>query len=704
VVRLEDLSEVFQRRFNQKYTALEVFTKQGRAYFFNLFNELRLNEFKKDLKLAAFSGRLYENLPQSFINSRYLPDWKEGKISNFEYLMALNRFASRSVNDLNQYPVFPWVLSDYESAELPLGQEAAYRDLTKPIGAVDDDARKEAENRYSQFANDPDFHPYHYGSHYSTSGAVVHFLARLEPYTSQAILLQDGQFDVADRLFYSVGRAYLSSLKHSGDYKELVPELFYLPEALSNLNRLPLGRCQEGVPVDSVLLPLWAGNDPHRFVRLQRAALESEKVSEGLNQWIDLIFGWQQTGEPAKSACNVFLDSTYENIAREMLLRAQGDPKMAGLIDQVLLYGQTPVQLLPVKHPKRVIEKETVGSIFQNMRNRANRNSTTQLVTVSEFIGRPIGVFSYRFCVIIVLADKRVGVYKPKQTTEKFKETEYRYPEGVFPDPSRPLNCLACKLLLNSYLVTGLHQDHSFKIHTFDRLRLVTAIVLHIDIVTAISVDSEYILAGSRDTTLSLWKVKVDGEGKVEEVSEAIWRLRGQQSGVRQCALLWGLQVAVSLGENGDVLLHSLRTGFCVRKLFAFLDPPILMDVSKSGLLAFSHSATPRQISIFSLNGLPVKTLPDTPSPLHLLVFSSLTDSLVLGSSQCLQLSSVFDEFRTEAFALAAEGKLEVCGFAPGEQSLLRLVKQCTSRGCTLVAEQVHSATHLVDFLVKHGF
>jgi hypothetical protein len=387
-----------------------------------------------------------------------------------------------------------------------------------------------------------------------------------------------------------------------------------------------------------------------------------------------------------------------------MLLRAQGDPKMAGLIDQVLLYGQTPVQLLPVKHPKRAFEKEAMNSVCHGMRNRANKNSTTQLATVTEFVGRPIAVFLHRFSVVVVLADKRVGMYKPKQTTERFKETDYRCPEGVFPDPGRPLTSFSCTLLLNSYLVTGLHQDNSFKIHNLEKLKLVTAIVMHIDLVTAISGDNEYILAGSRDTTLSLWKARVDGEGKVEGVSEPIWHLRGHQSGLRQCALLWLLQVAISLGENGVVLLHSLRTGFCVRKLFAFLELPHLMDVSKSGLIAFNFLSCPRQISIFSLNGLPVKTLPDTPSPLHTLVFSTVTDSLVLATFQCLQLISVFEEFRTEEFILPAECKLEVCGFSPGEQSLLRLVKQGSPQSRSLVAEQIHSASQLVDFLVKHGF
>ena len=36
-------------------------------------------------------------------------------MSNFEYLMHLNTLAGRTYSDLMQYPVFPWVLADYES-------------------------------------------------------------------------------------------------------------------------------------------------------------------------------------------------------------------------------------------------------------------------------------------------------------------------------------------------------------------------------------------------------------------------------------------------------------------------------------------------------------------------------------------------------------------------------------------------------------
>ena len=44
-----------------------------------------------------------------------------------------------------------------------------------------------------------------YGSHYSTcAGVVLYFLLRLEPFTALHVQLQDGHFDVPDRLFASV--------------------------------------------------------------------------------------------------------------------------------------------------------------------------------------------------------------------------------------------------------------------------------------------------------------------------------------------------------------------------------------------------------------------------------------------------------------------------------------------------------------------
>jgi hypothetical protein len=50
--------------------------------------------------------------------------------------MHLNQAGNRSLSDLSQYPVFPWVLQDYESETIDLEDEKVYRDLSLPVGAL----------------------------------------------------------------------------------------------------------------------------------------------------------------------------------------------------------------------------------------------------------------------------------------------------------------------------------------------------------------------------------------------------------------------------------------------------------------------------------------------------------------------------------------------------------------------------------------
>ena len=40
--------------------------------------------------------------------------WSNGEITNIEYLNFVNILANRSHNDLSQYPVFPWIIHNYD--------------------------------------------------------------------------------------------------------------------------------------------------------------------------------------------------------------------------------------------------------------------------------------------------------------------------------------------------------------------------------------------------------------------------------------------------------------------------------------------------------------------------------------------------------------------------------------------------------------
>ncbi|CAI5475939.1 unnamed protein product [Closterium sp. Yama58-4] len=283
--------------------------------------------------------------------------WIRREITNFDYLMQLNTLAGRTFNDVTQYPVFPWVIQDYTSKELDLTNPATFRDLSKPVGALDAERLEKFVERYHSFA-DPIIPKFHYGSHYSSAGIVAHYLLRVEPYTSLALALQGGQFDHPDRLFLDVAATWRGVTSDMSDVKELVrhgkeliPEWFCLPEMFTNINGLHLGSTQKGEVIGDVKLPPWAASAAD-FVRKQRAALESEYVSSNLHHWIDLIFGYKQKGKEALAAHNVFFYVTYEgavdidSITNPVVRR--------GMQDQISYFGQTPSQLLTTPHPPRI--------------------------------------------------------------------------------------------------------------------------------------------------------------------------------------------------------------------------------------------------------------------------------------------------------------------------------------------------------------
>ena len=72
---------------------------------------------------------------------------------------------------------------------------------------------------------------------------MLHYLVRLEPFTSLHIELQEGKFDWADRQFYSIATAW-DSMMNGSDVKELTPEFFFFPEFLMNMNSFNFGTLQ----------------------------------------------------------------------------------------------------------------------------------------------------------------------------------------------------------------------------------------------------------------------------------------------------------------------------------------------------------------------------------------------------------------------------------------------------------------------------
>ncbi|XP_057996454.1 BEACH domain-containing protein A2-like [Hevea brasiliensis] len=144
--------------------------------------------------------------------------------------------------DLTQYPVFAWVLADYESETLDLSNPKTFRKLDKPMGCQTPEGEGEFKKGYESW-DDPEVPKFHYGSHYSSAGIVLFYLLRLPPFIMENQKLQGGQFDHADRLFNSVRDTWLSASRkgNTSDVKEVIPEFFYVPKFLENRFNLDLG-------------------------------------------------------------------------------------------------------------------------------------------------------------------------------------------------------------------------------------------------------------------------------------------------------------------------------------------------------------------------------------------------------------------------------------------------------------------------------
>ncbi|KAF2857357.1 beach-domain-containing protein [Piedraia hortae CBS 480.64] len=382
-----EVLSISKRRFLFRDVSVEVFFTDGRSYLLicispakrdALYNEIvaqaphvhsttavagenswRLDTLRNPEEMPQSLGTRFATVFSSTPQYAATKKWVRGEMSNFQYLMLINTVAGRTFNDLTQYPIFPWVLADYTSEELDLANPASFRNLAKPMGCQTPSREAEFRDRYQQFADmgDENAPPFHYGTHYSSAMIVSSFLIRLPPFVQSYLLLQGGSFDHADRLFDSVGKAWLSASRDNmSDVRELTPEFFYLPEFLTNINRYDFGIKQgDGGRVNDVALPPWAKGDAQIFIQKHREALESRYVSEHLHEWIDLIFGYKQRGEAAIEATNVFNHLSY-NGAKDLDAISDQVERLA-TIGIIHSFGQTPHQVFQRPHPNWDITK-----------------------------------------------------------------------------------------------------------------------------------------------------------------------------------------------------------------------------------------------------------------------------------------------------------------------------------------------------------
>ena len=381
---------ILKRRYYFKKTALEIFTEDKKSYLFRLdetlikyFIENIIYYMKDDLEdifieYNKFDEKIgFVNKNNIFLNTKlYLltnekkfmnlktlyEKWIKWEISTLRILMIMNLYSNRTYNDINQYPVFPWIITDYESSTIPnFEKEFFIRPMNKPMGMMDftQESKERKENyeehwRTSEEDEIKDENYDRYGSHYSTSLYLTYYLVRVFPFSYIRIELQGSSFDDPNRLFNSLPNSFDCATTQKSDLRELIPEFFCFPEMFLNINELNLGQIkdQKGNPklVEEVEMPNWANNNPYNFIEKHRELLESSEINEKINEWFNIIFGSKQKGKEGKKIGNLFLKQTYEDF-EEVYKNSSKSEKIFQL--RMVEFGVTPHQIFKNDTNKR---------------------------------------------------------------------------------------------------------------------------------------------------------------------------------------------------------------------------------------------------------------------------------------------------------------------------------------------------------------
>ncbi|XP_027444087.1 neurobeachin isoform X3 [Zalophus californianus] len=659
-----EIRAVFSRRYLLQNTALEVFMANRTSVMFNFPDQATVKKVVYSLPRVGV-GTSY-GLPQArrislatprqlYKSSNMTQRWQRREISNFEYLMFLNTIAGRTYNDLNQYPVFPWVLTNYESEELDLTLPGNFRDLSKPIGALNPKRAVFYAERYETWDDDQS-PPYHYNTHYSTAASTLSWLVRIEPFTTFFLNANDGKFDHPDRTFSSVARSWRTSQRDTSDVKELIPEFYYLPEMFVNSNGYNLGVREDEVVVNDVGLPPWA-KKPEDFVRINRMALESEFVSCQLHQWIDLIFGYKQRGPEAVRALNVFhyltyegsvnLDSITDPVLREIpeayFIR---DPHtflltqdfIKAMEAQIQNFGQTPSQLLIEPHPPRSSAMHLSPLMFKDQMQqdvimvlKFPSNSPVTHVAANTLPHLTIPAVVTVTCSRLFAVNRWHNTVGLRGAPGYSLDQAHHLPIEMDPliannsgvnkrqitdlvDQSIQINAHCFVVTAdNRYILICGFWDKSFRVYSTETGKLTQIVFGHWDVVTCLARSESYIggdcyiVSGSRDATLLLWywsgRHHIIGDNPNSSdypAPRAV--LTGHDHEVVCVSVCAELGLVISGAKEGPCLVHTI-TGDLLRALEGPENClfPRLISVSSEGHCIIYYERG--RFSNFSING-----------------------------------------------------------------------------------------------------
>eukprot|EP00826_Nyctotherus_ovalis_P030774 TRINITY_DN24566_c0_g1_i1.p1 TRINITY_DN24566_c0_g1~~TRINITY_DN24566_c0_g1_i1.p1 ORF type:complete len:161 (-),score=23.57 TRINITY_DN24566_c0_g1_i1:30-512(-) len=144
-----------------------------------------------------------------------------------------------------------------------------YRELDISVASMNEEKKSEADKKLMKLLAGTNVQ-YQFDVHYLPAEAVFGYMARVNSYSASIMKYKDSPY-AGDWAFMSMQKTWTLSTSNLQDNKELIPELYCLPEMFCNSNLKSLGRnkgnLQEMI-LENVELPPWAAHVPVSYTHL----------------------------------------------------------------------------------------------------------------------------------------------------------------------------------------------------------------------------------------------------------------------------------------------------------------------------------------------------------------------------------------------------------------------------------------------------
>ena len=369
------------------------------------YNENEKREDNKDNKKKKFYYRIVRHWRDK--DQEYSKSNKD--ISTFDLLILLNLISNRSYIDLYQYPIFPLlhfydkkILKEKNSEASITSYDLIKRKLRKHIGFQAKTEKAKArkigykslyKSNLEEYKRDQEGNelPYYFNTHYSNPIYVCNYILRIFPYSFISIECQGDGFDTPDRLFYSIETCYYLVSNLKSDIRELIPEFFYFPEMMFNINKLNFKKRSNGSIINNVSMPsefnkLNKGENYaiFKYIEFLKNFLENKAKMHKIFDWIKIIFGTGQMYKENNKKGLLFRPESFIGFDDEKLNEYIKDKTIMSACDFGIIPLQTIQDELKVDKKKTCQKKYDKKEIDKKIINLKENKENLYIIKLTE--------------------------------------------------------------------------------------------------------------------------------------------------------------------------------------------------------------------------------------------------------------------------------------------------------------------------------